>query len=178
MPEPRSTPPTASDAPTPLASAVPASSPTPGHGSGHAGEGSKAAAPGRRSTLLPILGLLLAGYGFLVLAQVLPHDAPIAGALSLALGVALLWKRIPQLAFSRRGVVAGLGAVIVVGLLAYNLWRGSGLGAVEWCMLAYGLGLVAASRHLGRGIGSTDVGTLVAWSFPLALAPMALFAAN
>lgn len=74
--------------------------------------------------------------------------------------------------------VAAIGAVCLGGVLAYNAWRGSDLGAPEWAILVYGVLLLLASTRLTQSVGRTDVGSLVAWSFPLVLAPLAMFATN
>lgn len=131
-----------------------------------------------------LLGLALFGYGLLVVLRVIAHDALLAGGLSLAAGTVLVLLFLPRSASTRdvpawQGpVVASVGAVCVVGVVGYNLIAGSGLGLPEWGILAYGLALLVAARHLERGVGRTDVATMTAWSFPLLLAPLALFALN
>lgn len=137
-------------------------------------------------TLRTLAGLGLLGYGLLVLLQVLPHDAPVAGVLSLVLGAALLiLGRVRQPADApaprtvKRGrYVAMLGAFMVLGLIAYNVAAGSGFSVTEWAILAYGVALIGAAPYLGRRIGRLDVGTAVAWSFPILLAPLAMYAIN
>jgi exosortase/archaeosortase family protein len=124
-------------------------------------------------SLRAALGLLLSGYGTL------------AGALSLALGLILLLRGLPHippaegpLASMRTRLVAALGAIAVAGVVGANLARGSGISLPEWGIAAYGAALVFAAPHLGRRIGRTDVGTLVGWSFPVLLAPLAMFSLN
>lgn len=134
------------------------------------------------------LGLLLCGYGTLVLVGVMPHDAPWAGAVALLAGLLLLslgLQHLPKIQAGqdsdlprRRLWVAGLGATLVVGVLLYNIIRRSGLGLPEWGILGYGALLMAASPRLDRRFGGTTVANIVGWSFPLLLAPLALFALN
>lgn len=130
---------------------------------------------------------MLAGYGLLVLVGVLPHDAPLAGAVSLLAGIAVLaWRRLGLPAIApRAGLVAFVGSACVGGILGYAAARRNGLGGPELAILAYGLLLMAASlaldRHLslgGAGRRRVAVSTLVGWSFPLVLAPLGLFALN
>jgi archaeosortase C (PEF-CTERM variant) len=138
------------------------------------------------------LGLLLAAYGGLVVAGVLPHDSPLAGALAMALGLLLLLpypsrrpRTAPALQASPLGasptaahLVAALGVALVASVLLYNAAAASGLSGPEWALVAYGAALAAASRHLHRRVGRLPVHALVAWSFPLVLAPLAIFALN
>jgi len=130
------------------------------------------------------LGLVLCGYGVLVLIGVMPHDALWAGAASLVCGAALLFagrskaSSLPARATGKSRIVASLGAMLVASVLLYNLMQASSLSAPEVGMLAYGAALVAAAPWLHRKVGSTDVGTVVAWSFPILLAPLAIFALN
>lgn len=126
--------------------------------------------------LRTIAGLFFAGYGLLVVLRVVAHEAFWAGALSLALGVALLLPGLPALRAPRAAWVAGLGGATVAGVLLYNLAVRSGLGAPEWGLLAYGAALLVAAPHLGTRRLGVEVSTLVGWSFPLVLAPLFLFA--
>lgn len=123
-----------------------------------------------------LLGLALAGQGLLVVTRVLDHEAPLGvGFLLLVAGLALLLRApAPQraVASSRSRVVLALGLVCVAGVVVYNLARRSTLGPPEVAILAYGVALVAASRRLDR------TGRAVAYSFPLVLAPLALYALN
>ena len=128
--------------------------------------------------LRSLVGLMLAGYGLLVVVGVLPHDAFWAGAVSLVLGAVLLAWGLPKVSIRRGRVVAALGAVAATGVVGYNLAMGSGMSLPEWGILAYGVALMAASRRLESRVGKVQVGTLVAWSFPLLLAPLSLFALN
>ena len=132
----------------------------------------------RRIRLLA--GLLLAGQGLLVLLGIVDHEVPRPLAwLLVAIGALLLaWGGLPALAVGRARLVLALGAASVLGVLAYNLLLGSTLSAPEWAILGYGTLLALASRHLGRRVGRVEVGTLVAYSFPLVLAPLSLFAVN
>jgi exosortase/archaeosortase family protein len=132
--------------------------------------------------LRPLVGLMLAGYGVLVLAGVLPHDSPWAGLASLAAGVAVLAFGLPAVGAPRARVVAALGCACVGGVAGYALARRDGLGLPEAAIVAYGLLLMAAAPNLSRTLGSGErrvqVATLVGWSFPVVLAPLALFALN
>lgn len=128
--------------------------------------------------LRPIAGLVLVGYGLLIVLRVLAHDAMLAGAASILLGALLLIPGLPQVHVRRRRLVAALGAGAVAGVLGYNLITRSGLGAPELGLLVYGALLLVASRHLDLRIGRTSVASLVGWSFPLLLAPLLLFAIN
>lgn len=127
-----------------------------------------------------LAGLLLMGQGLLVLTRILDHEAPRwLGLLVLLLGAALAsWGRLPSVALRRSWLVAALGALAAGGVVAYNLLARSSLGLPELAILAYGVALLAASRHLERRVWHTDVGTLVAYSFPLLLAPLSLYAVN
>jgi len=128
--------------------------------------------------LRPLVGLMMAGYGALVLAGVLPHDAPWAGAASLALGLLALGVGLPAVGAPRARLVALLGCACVGGVVGYALARRSGLSLPEWAIVGYGVALQAASLGLDRKVGRTDVATLVGWSFPVLLAPLALFSLN
>lgn len=150
-----------------------------------------------------LAGLLLAGQGLLVVTRVLDHEAPLlVGWGILLLGLVLaLWGRAPFLSFKpgrttptrdagppeaaapraptpRSAVVAGLGAFATLGVMAYNVLTRSDLSMPEVAILAYGVVLLLASRALDRPVWRTRVGTLVAYSFPLVLAPLALYAVN
>lgn len=127
-----------------------------------------------------LAGLLLAGQGLLVVLGVLDHETPRPVAwLLVVLGAAIVaWGGLPALRLGRARLVLALGLVAAGGVLAYNLLAGSGFAPAEWAILGYGALLALASRHLDRRVGPTDVGTLVAYSFPLVLAPLSLFALN
>jgi exosortase/archaeosortase family protein len=137
------------------------------------------------------VGLALVGYGFLLVVGLVAHEAAAAGWPVLLLGAFLLRGRrtvttpepptgdasgappsLPAL------LAGGLGAALVVAVVAYNRSMGSAVGGPEWALLAYGLLLAAAAPCLGLRIRSATVATVVAWSFPLVLAPLALYAAN
>lgn len=151
-----------------------------------------ATAPGREANTPPsgqrwltLTGLGLAGYGLLVVLQILPHDAPFAGFASLALGLLCLAfalrRSTPDNATrstTRSRIVAAIGTVCVVGVLGYNGLRGSDLDPPEWGILGYGVALLAASARLHTSLGRVPVATLVAWSFPLLLAPLTMYAVN
>ena len=142
----------------------------------------------RRGRLLA--GLLLAGQGLLVVTRVLDHEAPLlVGWGTLLLGLLLAaWGRLPSLPAAGDGrgrappvrawVVATVGALAVLGIVGYNALRRSTLSGPELAILAYGVLLLALSPVLDRGVKGTDVGTLVAFSFPLVLAPLSLYALN
>lgn len=135
-----------------------------------------------------LAGLLLAGQGLLVVTRVLDHEAPLlVGWGVLALGLALLaWGSLPSFpppatagaGRARRIVLVSLGAFAALGVIGYNALARSTLSVPELAMLAYGLALMAASRALDLRVGRTDLGTLVALSFPLVLAPLSLYAVN
>ncbi|MCA1818747.1 MAG: exosortase/archaeosortase family protein [Thermoplasmatota archaeon] len=132
------------------------------------------------------LGLMLAGYGTLVLVGVMPHESPAAGAVALTAGLALLFlalRRPAALPAATAGrlrarLLALLGGAIATGVVAYNVVRRSNLGPPEMALAAYGAILVAAAPYLDRRCGAVRVATLVGWSFPLLLAPLSLFALN
>lgn len=126
--------------------------------------------------LRPFVGLALLGYGLLVLLGLLPHDAPVAGATALVLGALLLAWGLPDVVAPRTAIVAVLGLVCVAGVTVYNVVAGSGLGRPEWAILAYGLVLLVAAPFLHLRLRRFDVASVVGWSFPLLLAPLALFA--
>jgi exosortase/archaeosortase family protein len=130
------------------------------------------------ASLRPLLGLLLTGYGLLVLAQVIAHESWVAGVVSLAAGLALVAGAIPHLGVRRGRLVAALGLLIVTAVGGYNVLRDSDLGVPEWALLVYGAALLAASPFLSLRLGRVEMGSLVGWSFPLVLAPMSLFALN
>lgn len=131
------------------------------------------------SSLRALTGLAFAGYGLLVVLRVLAHDALLVGVLALVVGIALLLStRLPKVDIRRGGLIAGLGAATVAGVLGYNLVFASSLSPPEWGILAYGAALLGASRYLEAKVGRFQVGTLVAWSFPLLLAPLLLFSLN
>jgi exosortase/archaeosortase family protein len=138
--------------------------------------------PGAREGLRPLVGLMLAGYGLLVLAGLLPHDSPWAGAASLLAGAAVLAFGLPAVGAPRAQVVAALGCVCVGGVAGNALAMRDGLGVAEAAIVAYGLLLVAAAPNLRRGVRlrgrPVAVSTLVGWSFPVVLAPLSLFALN
>src|ERR1041385_4776046 len=133
-------------------------------------------APDRRVDPRALVALLLLGYGVLVLVGVLPHDSAWAGLVSLAAGALLLLPGLPRVPIARGRWIPATGTLTVAAVLLYNLANGSGLSGPELCILAYGCALILAAAFLDRRIGSTDVGTLVAWSFPGLFAPLAVFA--
>ncbi|HVM44677.1 MAG TPA: exosortase/archaeosortase family protein [Candidatus Thermoplasmatota archaeon] len=138
----------------------------------------RAEAPSRSplSRIRLLLALALVGQGFLVVTRVLDHEAPLlVGAALLAGGLALLpWARLrgEGPAGGRRALVLGLGLFCVAGVLAYNALRRSSVSAPEIAIVGYGVALMLASRRLDR------FGRLVAYSFPLVLAPLSLYALN
>jgi archaeosortase C (PEF-CTERM variant) len=166
------------DGPPARAAAAGAAPPTPGDPPGTSG-GSGGEGPGRRAGgLRPLVGLMLAGYGVLVLAGVLPHDSPWAGAASLLAGAAVLAFGLPAVGAPRARVVAALGCACVGGVLGYALATRDGLGLAEAAIVAYGALLLLAAPNLDRAFGRFRVASAVGWSFPVALAPLSLFALN
>lgn len=136
-----------------------------------------AAGPRLAGQLRPFVGIALAGYGLLVLLGLLAHESRAWGAAALVAGAALMAWGLPRLAAPRRLVPVVVGLACVVGLVAYNAGARSGLGAPELGILAYGMALLCAVPFLGARLGGRlDVATLVGWSFPLLLAPLAVFA--
>lgn len=132
-----------------------------------------------------LAGAALVGYGALVLAGVLAHEAPWTGLAAIAGGAAaLLWPRPGgparhSLPGTRATALAVLGLGLAGAVAGYNLLRGSDVSWPEAALLGYGLALAAASRVLdARVAGRVEVATLVGWSFPLLLAPFALYALN
>lgn len=134
-----------------------------------------------------LAGLLLTGQGLLVATGILDHEAPlVVGLLLLVAGAALLWGAASRrsradapLPRTRRAwLVALLGASAALGVLAYDARAKNGLALPEVAILLYGLALLAAAPCLDRRVGRAPVGTLVAYSFPLVLAPLALYALN
>src|SRR5688500_13188568 len=92
-----------------------------------------------RDSVRPLAGLMLAGYGALVLAGVLPHDSAWAGLASLAAGAAALAFGLPAVGAPRAQAVAGIGCACVGGVLGHALARRDGLGLAEAAIMAYGL---------------------------------------
>jgi exosortase/archaeosortase family protein len=125
-----------------------------------------------------LVGLLLVGYGLLILSRVLAHESVWAGLVSVVLGALLVRTGLPALSLRRARLVAALGGAIVVLVLGYNAVRGSDLTIPEWSLVAYGASLMAAAPFLSRSFRRIEVGALVAWSFPLVLAPLAVYALN
>lgn len=134
-----------------------------------------------------VLGMLLGGYGGLVLLDLLAHESKLVGVLLLAAGTGLLV--LPrQRAYSQprhadvgpglRWTIAGAGAVAACGTLVYNGIARSTLSLPECVILAYGLALVVASGHLDRVVGRARVADLVAWSIPLLAAPLVIYAVD
>lgn len=137
------------------------------------------------SRLRLLAGLVLTGQGLLVVTGILDHEAPLPlGFATLAAGLALLlWPSrgaTGALAasegsrtFARRSwIVLALGLFAALGVLAYNALRRSTLSGPEIAILLYGAALVVASRRLDKW------GRAVAYSFPLVLAPLSLYALN
>lgn len=107
----------------------------------------------------------------------LDHEAPLPVGFALLLaGGALLGVAAKTRTASgptpRARLVLAIGLVCIVGVLGYNLARGSTFGAPEVAILAYGVALVLAAGRLDRW------GRVVAYSFPLVLAPLSLYALN
>jgi len=121
--------------------------------------------------------LALVGYGGLVLLGLLAHESLLAAVGSLLLGAVLLLRGAPAgRTVGRPALVAGLGLTATGGTLLYNLVYASGFSTPEWGLIAYGLALAIASRHLHADVGPVSVATFVGWSFPLLLGPLMLFA--
>lgn len=145
-----------------------------------------------------LAGLFLVGYGLLVVFELIAHEAFVAGLASVGLGLLFLYpynatrappdqandppfQRSPTASPIQRahaGAIAGFGAILTASLILYNLIVGSSLGTPEWGLLLYGLGLIIAASLLDSPQHGERASTLVGWSFPLVLAPLALFAFN
>ncbi|HVL87372.1 MAG TPA: exosortase/archaeosortase family protein [Candidatus Thermoplasmatota archaeon] len=131
-----------------------------------------------------VAGLLAAGYGLLSLTGVLDHETPAPLALVLvAVGLGLAAAPLARAARApspskplRRNLVLALGFFCFGSVLAYNLASGSAFSAPELALLAYGFALVALAPFLERRAGPLKVDTLVAYSLPLLLAPLAAWA--
>jgi exosortase/archaeosortase family protein len=135
-----------------------------------------------------VSGLLLAGYGVLIATRVLAHERFIIGVLLLASGAVLAWHGRPRSGgplprareagghACRAWLVTAFGVTAAGGVLAYNALAASTLSPPEVAIVAYGVGLIAAARFLTKRVAGTDVGNLVAWSFPLVAAPLGLWA--
>lgn len=132
----------------------------------------------QRGRVRLLVAAALVGQGLLVLSGVLDHETPAPLALALVLaGAALLaWRgagaptRRPRL---RAALVAALGGAILLLVVAYNLAAASSYAAPEVALVAYAVALLAAAPRL-----TPRVERAVAWSFPLVLAPLALWALN
>lgn len=135
-----------------------------------------------------LAGILLAGYGALILLRLLAHESLIVGAALTLVGVALLATlprravasapHAPAISTRRRLLVVMMGVAAAGGLLGYNALTRSTLEIPELAILAYGVALIVASRNLDRRLGRMGISTLVAWSIPLVAAPLALYAVD
>lgn len=134
--------------------------------------------PHGKGSAVALLGLGLIGYGLLILIGLLAHESSWIAIGSLAAGAAMVWRTAPRLMVRRRAVVLLIGLAAMTGTIGYNVWRASSLGIPEWAILCYGAALILASFRLDRLVGRVDVATIVAWSFPLLLAPLLMFSAN
>jgi exosortase/archaeosortase family protein len=146
--------------------------------------------PWERARLLT--GLLLIGQGLLVVTRILDHEAPFeVGAAVLVLGALLVaWPAVRARARAaavqgpmpnqgpRALLLALLGATAAAAVLLYNLLAASDVSAPEVAIVVYGAALVAAAARLDRRVVGVPVTKLVAYSFPLVLAPLGLFAVN
>lgn len=137
-----------------------------------------------------LAGLLLVGQGLLVVLGVLDHEAPYVTGVAIVLaGAALIvgaWRaeKAPEapeeapVRDRRSWFVAGLGAMAAGGVVLYNVRARSDLVLPEYAILGYGVALMLAAPYLHRKVAGARVGTLVAYSIPLLLAPLALWALN
>lgn len=142
-----------------------------------------------------LAGMLLAGYGTLVLVRVLAHEAPFVGLILLLGGAALAWSGRPatldatstlppqgdgdaKRVRSKAAAIAtlSLGAAAAVGVTAYNLVTASTFTIPELAIFAYGVVLIVAAPLMDRRVGPTNGRTLVAWSLPLLAAPLGMYA--
>lgn len=149
--------------------------------------------------LILLTGLLLTGQGLLVVTGILDHETPLVTSIVLIIvGVALLaWLArssragragaassvpdagsVPASSTARAVAVALLGLTAVSGVVLYNLRTRSDYSIPEIAIVTYGILLLLASGHLDRRLGPGRVGTFVAYSFPLVLAPLSLYAIN
>lgn len=143
----------------------------------------------------------LVGYGLTIVLGLVAHEAVWVGWASLALGALLLatvareataTASLPaahptpapssgRAAPSRsvRWALAALGLLACIGTLAYNLARGSSLTVAEAALIGYGALLLAVLPWLHRPLGGRfTVMDAVAWSLPVVLAPLLLYAIN
>jgi exosortase/archaeosortase family protein len=153
------------------------------------------ASPGRG--LRFVVGLLLAGYGLLVLLDVLAHEAEIWALGLLVVGIGLLWTAARprsgtepatspshepapaadgEATSARVAGTLGLGLLSAGGVVTYNALAGSTFTLPELAILAYGTALVLAAPHLETRWGPIPVASLVAWSLPLVAAPLGVYA--
>lgn len=138
-----------------------------------------------------VAGILLAGYGGLVLLRLLAHESTLVGAGLLTAGLLLAWSARstlfpssskppePDVEGSSSGyrlVTAALGLACAGGVLAYKLASRAPFGAPDLAIVAYGLMLLCAAPYLGRRVGRARVASLVAWSLPLVAAPLGMYA--
>ncbi|PSG98073.1 hypothetical protein BRD56_02115 [Thermoplasmatales archaeon SW_10_69_26] len=143
----------------------------------------------RRRGLAFTAGVLLAGYGALVLLDVLAHESKLVAIGLLLAGGALVGltatgaspRQEPSTAAqgpspARRWATVGLGLVCLAGVTGYNAWAGSGLSLPELAIVAYGAMLVLAAGHLEREVRGVPVHEVVAWSLPLVAAPLGVYA--
>ncbi|HWG89711.1 MAG TPA: exosortase/archaeosortase family protein [Candidatus Thermoplasmatota archaeon] len=144
--------------------------------------------------VLHLLGLLLLGQGLLVLLGILDHELPRPLAWALAV-LGVLFLAVPRARHLRTErsllrpapsswrhpralVLAALGATLLVAVGGYNLAAGSTLAAPEAALVVYAALLLVAAPRLEWRFLNLRVGTLVAYSLPLVLAPLALYAFN
>lgn len=123
-----------------------------------------------------LLGLVTLGEGLFILLRVVPHEAPLLGALLVALGALLLWRaELPQLdgrwADTGRWAVGAMGALAALGVLAYDAARHAPLDPPKVAILVLGLATAAAAPW-------RRAATPMLWSVPLAWAPLGVWAAQ
>ncbi len=140
-----------------------------------------------------LAGLLLFGYGALVLLDVLAHESLWVGAGLIVVGLGLLVplglsagtsrgsgprprQQMNEETSGRTLATLLLGFFAAGGVLSYNLAAGASWTSPKLALLAYGIALLAAAPDLHRPLGPVRVGSLVAWSLPLLGAPLGIWA--
>lgn len=128
-------------------------------------------APLRR--ILGLLGLAALGEGLFILLRVVPHEQPWLGALLAAGGAALLFFAPPPRVDKLPAWPIALGgAAAALGVLAYDAPLDAPLDAPKLGIVALGAALAMSAPWLAR----PRVANAVAWSLPLAGAPLAVWA--
>jgi exosortase/archaeosortase family protein len=130
---------------------------------------------GPAGRIVALLGLAALGEGLFILMRVVPHESVWLGAaLALGGGIAVAIAPLPRIERLPGWPLAVGGALVVVGLLAYDAVRRAPLDPPKVAILVFGAALVAASPFVHR----RSVASSVAWSLPLVGAPLAVWASQ